>query len=89
MKHNPMATANAAALTTTVVYVVCRLLVGLFPGAMMAVAKSWFHGFDITRIRAWNLTFESFVLGIVSATVFAWLVGYLYGASFEYFSRKT
>ena len=88
MKHNPMVTANASALTIAVVYVACRLLVGLFPEAMMTVAKSWFHGIDISLISAWNLSFGSFVIGIVSATITAWLVGYLYGASFEYFRKK-
>ena len=88
MKHSPVATANASALTVAVVYVVCRLLVGMFPEASLAVAKSWFHGIDISLISSWNLSFESFVLGIVTATIFAWGVGYLYGWGFEYFSKK-
>lgn len=88
MKHNPVVSAHAAAATVAVIYIVCRLLVGLFPDLSMTVAKSWFHGIDISKITAWNLSMESFVLGIITATIFAWLAGYLFGWSFEYFSKK-
>lgn len=88
MKHNPMVTANAAAATTAVVYVVCRFLVGLFPELSMNIAKSWFHRIDISKISAWNLSAESFVLGIVSATVSAWLVGYLFARLYNYFLKQ-
>src|SRR3989344_71706 len=88
MKHNLIGTANAAAATTAIVYVVCRLLVGLFPDFLMNVARSWFHGIDISKISAWNLSTESFILGIVSATITAWLVGYLFAKLYNYFSKQ-
>ena len=40
MKHSVSATANAAAVTIGIFYVVCRLLVGLFPALMFAAAQS-------------------------------------------------
>ena len=87
MKHNPLTTANAVAATTAIVYVACRLLVGLFPEISMNVAKSWFHGIDISKISAWNLSTEAFILGIVSATIGAWLVGYLFARLYYYFLK--
>lgn len=78
MKHNPMATANAAAGTTVVVFLVCRLLVGLSPEGMFTVAQSWFHGIALTQLNTWDISFGAFVLGLISSTVFAWLVGYLF-----------
>ena len=87
MKHNPLTTANAVAATTAIVYVACRLLVGLFPKISMNVAKSWFHGIDISKIGAWNLSTEAFILGIVSATIGAWLVGYLFARLYYYFLK--
>ena len=87
MKHHPVTTANAVAATTAVVYIVCRLLVGLFPEISMNVARSWFHGIDISKISAWNLSTESFILGIVSATIGAWLVGYLFAKLYNYFLK--
>ena len=88
MKHNPLTTANAVGVTTAIVYVVCRVLVGLFPEISMNVARSWFHGIDISKISAWNLSAESFILGIISATVFAWLVGYLFAVLYNYFLNQ-
>lgn len=87
MKHNPLVTANAVAATTTIVYVACRALVGFFPEISMNIARSWFHGIDISKISAWNLSAESFILGIVSATISAWLVGYLFAKLYNYFLK--
>ena len=83
-----MATANAAAATTAIVYIVCRLLVGLFPDISMNVAKSWFHGIDISKISAWNLSLESFILGIITASITAWLVGYVFATFYNYFIKR-
>lgn len=69
---------NALAATTAIVYVICRILVGIFPDASFAVAQSWFHGIEVSRLGAWNLTTQSFVLGIVSSTVAAWVIGYVF-----------
>ena len=55
MKHKPMATANAVAATTVIVYVICRGLVGLFPDLSFTVAQSWFHGIELERLNTWNL----------------------------------
>lgn len=88
MKHNPLATANAAGATTAIVFIVCRFLVSIFPDLMMNIAKSWFHSFDITTGSSWNLTTESFFLGIVTATITAWLIGYLFAGMYSAFSKK-
>lgn len=83
-----MATANAAGVTTAILYVVCRVLVGLFPDAFFSVAQSWFHGIELTKLGSWNLTTGMFILGIVSASIAAWLVGYLFARLYNYFLPK-
>lgn len=89
MKKNPLATANAAGATTAIVFVVCRLLVSIFPDASFTVAQSWFHGIELTKPgSAWNLTAGAFILGIISSTVIAWLVGYVFALSYNYFLPK-
>lgn len=88
MKHNPMATANAAAATTVVVFLGCRLFVGLFPDLMFSVAQSWLHGIALTKLEAWSLSPASFIWGLLSSTVFAWLVGYLFAYFYNMFMRK-
>lgn len=88
MKHEPIVTGNAAAATTATVFVACRILVGLFPDAFFAIAQSWFHGIELTKLDIANLTASSFLLGLVSASVTAWLIGYLFAATYNWFLKK-
>lgn len=86
-KKNPMALANAAGMTTAIVYVVCRGAFIVAPDLSLAIARSWFHGIDIGKIAAVNLSSESFVLGIVSTVISAWLVGYLFATTYNMFLK--
>ena len=88
MKHNPMVTANAAAATTAIVYIFCRIAFTLVPDMTMLIARSWFHGIDISKISALNLSLESFVLGLVTATVGAWVAGYVFAYLYNAFITK-
>ncbi len=69
---------NALAVTTAIIYVLCRVLVGIFPDASFALAQSWFHGIELSKSSAWNLTMQSFVIGLISSTITAWIVGYIF-----------
>lgn len=88
MKKDPNATANASAVTVAVLYVVCRLLVGLFPDLMLTIAQSWFHMTGQSSFTSWDLTLGSFILGLITATVSAWAVGYFFTVSYNYFLKK-
>ncbi|MBI3397332.1 hypothetical protein HY045_02550 [Candidatus Woesebacteria bacterium] len=88
MRHSPLVFANAFAVTTAVVYVVCRMLVGLLPDLSFTIAQSWFHGIELTKLNSWNLTAEAFILGVVTATLGAWLVGYFFGITLNFFSKN-
>ncbi|MCL5797354.1 MAG: DUF5676 family membrane protein [Patescibacteria group bacterium] len=88
MKHEPNATANAAAVTVAALYVVCRLAVSLFPDLAMSVAQSWFHGLELSKVSGWNLSMGSFILGLVTSTVSAWLIGYVFASAYNYFAKK-
>ena len=82
---DPMATANAAGLTIIIVFIACRLLVGISPDFMYTVGQSWFHGIQLTQMDTWNLTTSAFILGLISSSVFAWLVGYLFAVLYNTF----
>ncbi len=84
-----MVLANAFGLTIGIVYVVCRLLVSLFPQLSMQITKSWFHLVDLTKIVNNDLGLGLFILGLVSSVIAAWLFGYLLGWSIELFSKKS
>ena len=88
MKHGPNATANAAAVTVGAFYVVCRVAVALFPDLAMSVAQSWFHGLEFSKVSSWNLSLGSFILGLVTSAVGAWLVGYIFATAYNYFAKK-
>lgn len=78
---------NALALTTAIIFVLCRILVGLFPDAFFAIAQSWFHGIELNKLGVWNLTMSSFILGIISSTVTAWIVGYIFIKVYRLFAK--
>lgn len=89
MKHDPLTTANAVGVTTAIVFLACRFLIGLFPDLSFTIAQSWFHGIELTKLGSWNLTTEAFVLGLVSATIGAWLVGYLFATLYNFFIKSS
>lgn len=88
MKHNVSATANAAAVTVGIFYVICRVLVGLFPGLMFAVAQSLLHGMALTQVGSWNLSVGNFVLGLLTSMASAWVVGYIFATCYNSFAKK-
>jgi hypothetical protein len=83
-----MALANAAGVVTAGVYVVCRVLVGTFPGMMFGVTQSWFHGMELRRFDAAGLSAGAFITGLVTSVLVAWLVGYLFAVAYNYFDKK-
>lgn len=87
-KSNALIIANTTAVTTAIVFLVCRIGVGLFPDLSFTLAQSWFHGIELTKLGSWSLTMESFVLGLVSTTIGAWLVGYLFANLYNFFLKK-
>lgn len=89
MKHLPMASANATAATVAVVYVVCALGVLLFPDISMTIARSWFHGIDISKLTLSTQTNPgSLVFGFLTATGGGWLLGYIFASFSNYFLKK-
>ncbi|HLE49690.1 MAG TPA: DUF5676 family membrane protein [Patescibacteria group bacterium] len=88
MKHDPKASANAVATTVAAIYIVCALSIVLFPNFVMGIAQSWFHGIDITRIQAFNVTVGSFFYGLITAVIGGWLVGWCFAHCYNFFSKQ-
>lgn len=88
MKHQPIVTANAAAVTVAIVYITCATAVALFPEFTMNVIRSWFHGIDLSKISSWNFSIESLVLGFVTATAYGWFIGYVFAHAYNSFLKK-
>ncbi|MBI2086119.1 hypothetical protein HYT74_02140 [Candidatus Daviesbacteria bacterium] len=78
MKTQSYAIPNALAVTTALIFVVCRILVGIFPDLSFAVAQSWFHGIEVSKQGTWDLSMPTFILGLISVTISAWIIGYIF-----------
>lgn len=88
MQHNPKVMASAVATTVAVLYVVCRVAVGIFPELSRTIMQAWFHGLQIQPTSAWSLTLSAFVLGLVTATAGAWLLGWCFAHCYNMFARR-
>ena len=60
-----MALANAAGATTAIVFIACRILVGMLPTFMFSMAQSWFHGIELAQANTWNIPVSTFIFGLV------------------------
>lgn len=88
MKLDKLILANSVALATAVLWVLCSVVVALFPGLSWTLTNWWTHGL-LTGVRAsWNLNLPNILLGGVTLTASAWVVGFVFGWSWEKMSQK-
>ncbi|OGJ22621.1 MAG: hypothetical protein A2804_03580 [Candidatus Pacebacteria bacterium RIFCSPHIGHO2_01_FULL_46_10] len=85
---NHSITANAFAVTTAFVWTVCTAGVAMLPGPSMMMNRWWMHGSNLSNVGRWNVTPEGYLFGGLVLVVFAWLTGYVYSSSLEYFRRR-
>ncbi len=88
MKLGKVTLANAFALTTVIVWVVCSAFILLLPDFSLTVVRWLFMGLDISALGRFNLDFTTFLLGGVTAVVSTWITGYVLGWSIEFFSKS-
>lgn len=88
MRLQPIALAKAFAWMTGIVYSLCALAIIYFPDLAMGIAQSWFHGIDISLIQSFEVSLESFITGLITSMLAAWLAGYLLAGFYNYFARK-
>lgn len=88
MKLDKMVLANATALWMAIVWVVCRVLVGLFPGGGRVLLQWWVHSVNLGQLPMGQLTWTGFWAGGITAVALAWLGGWLFGWCWEKASKK-
>ncbi|MEK7543944.1 MAG: DUF5676 family membrane protein [Patescibacteria group bacterium] len=86
--HEPVATANAAAVTIAIGYVACAVFVVVAPDLSREITKALFHGIEISQFDGRTASMGSFVLGLISAAVGAWLVGFVFASLYTFFAKK-
>ena len=82
MKLSALSFANAAALTSATLWVICATVAMVLPDFYQAGADLLSFG----NIGHFNLSVTSVVFGGMLFIVIAWISGYLFGWSLEKFS---
>lgn len=88
MKLEKVTLANAFALATGIAWVVCSAFVLLLPDFSVTITSWWFHGLNLSPLGSFKLDLGNFLLGGISLTISSWLIGYLFGWSWEKASGK-
>ncbi len=88
MKNEKIVLANALAFTFAILWVVCSLLIAVFPAFSLTVTTWWMHGLTLSAMGTWHLTWGNVLLGGGTLIVAAWLSAYLFAWCREIVSRK-
>jgi hypothetical protein len=86
---NVPACANAAAFVGAVAYVLCAAVTAYIPSLYLAVIQSWAHGIGVATLQsgAPPMSAGSLAVGLVTFTIFVWLVAAAFAALYERLSR--
>lgn len=80
MKINPIPFALASALTASILWIVCSLVVFAMPEMMMNMSGNMVHA-DLGGMH-WDLTWSGVLIGLVGwgvlAGIFGWFLAFVY-----------
>ena len=79
MKTSEIKYANAFAVTTAFVWVVCTLGVALLPSASFMMSGWFMHGLNMSALGVWKVTMGGFLWGGIVLSGIAWAAGYIFG----------
>jgi hypothetical protein len=87
-KLNPWAVGGALAITAAIVYLVCAAVVFLWPGGTLEFFNAWFHGLDLSALKATKpMTAAVFFYGLSGAVVSTFAVGAVFAVSYNLVRR--
>lgn len=85
---NSQAFAQAVAIVTGAVFVICRLLSAITPQFIFTVGQSWFHTINLGSVAASSgMTVSAFILGLASSVVVSWLMAYAVAELYNRFTK--
>lgn len=82
-KIKPKATAYALAIVSGIVSLVCLLLIAIAPAFSLNFFGAIFHGIELSKIAADNITIGSAILGLVEVVVGAFILGWLFAVIYN------
>ena len=80
MKIDSVKFAQAAALSTAIIWIVCSVIVYILPTMMLSISGNMIH-MNLDRI-GWHLSLSSIVMGLFGwvfiSSIIAWLLAKIY-----------
>ena len=77
-KLNPKRTGYALAIVSGIVSIVCLLLIVIAKEFTINLFGAIFHGIDLSKIAADNITVSSVISGFVEVVVIGFILGWLF-----------
>lgn len=88
LPHHPAATANALAVVSGALYVVCAAWVSFSRPTFMGMMGTWFHGINYQAIPYAPMMFTGIATGFLTFVIAAWLVGYAFAWMYNWFLSR-
>lgn len=83
MKLDKNKIANIFALTMSILWVLCSLIVWILPEFSLQATTQMMHGMNFSAMGNWNLNFGNFLWGGIMAVISSWVTGWVLGWSWE------
>ena len=77
-KLNEKKVAFSLAGASGIIYVVCAVLIAIFPTGTVKVFGALFHGIDISKITRESVPFTSTILGLIEIIMLSLVAGYIF-----------
>lgn len=88
MKLSRINLANAVAIATGVLWVICSAFVAVLPVFSSRVTKWWLHGIELPSGGSLQLDVANFIRGGATLIFSLWVAGYVLGWSLELFTLQ-
>lgn len=88
MKHDPKASANALAVVGGALYLICAVWTLGSRGSFMGVMGSWAHSIDMNALPQKTPDFGLLLIGFITFFLAAWVTGYAFAVTYNYFAKK-
>ena len=87
-KLNGKVVGFALGTTSIIIYIICAILYWIIPSTLISYANYLFHGIDLSLISNKTMTFGSTIIGLILIFASSYLIGLLFAALYNYFSKK-
>ena len=89
-KLNQNVVALSLGITSIVLYIICLILVAIFPVQMMApLVNNLIHSVDFTGMMTKNITFSGSIVGIIAWFIIAAVTGYIFAFAYNWIEGKS